>query len=157
MNISIIDDLTQIINNKIIVIAFITWISNQTIKMILFYITEKKWDVRRFFGAGGMPSTHSALSMSVAVSIGYIGGWGSNIFALALITSMIVMADAAGVRRATGEQAKVLNKIILEFFEEMKIKDERLKELVGHTPFEVIVGALIGFTMATILSFCLSI
>lgn len=125
--------------------------------MILFYITEKKWDVRRFFGAGGMPSTHSALSMSVAVSIGYIGGWGSNIFALALITSMIVMADAAGVRRATGEQAKVLNKIILEFFEEMKIKDERLKELVGHTPFEVIVGALIGFTMATILSFCLSI
>jgi uncharacterized protein len=118
----------------------------------LFYLTEKKWDVRRFFGAGGMPSTHSALSISVAVSIGYKEGWGSALFALALTIAIIIMADATGVRRATGEQAKVLNKIILEFFEEIKIKDERLKELVGHTPFEVIVGAAIGFIIATLLS-----
>jgi len=99
-----------------------------------------------------MPSTHSALSMSVAISIGYKEGWLSTIFALASIVSIIVMTDAAGVRRATGEQAKVLNKIILEFFEEIKIKDERLKELIGHTPFEVIVGATIGFVIAMILS-----
>ncbi len=118
----------------------------------MFYLTEKKWDVRRFFGAGGMPSTHSALSISVAVSIGYKEGWGSALFALALTIAIIIMADATGVRRATGEQAKVLNKIILEFFEEIKIKDERLKELVGHTPFEVIVGAAIGFIIATLLS-----
>jgi len=100
-----------------------------------------------------MPSTHSAISISVAVAIGCKEGWDSSLFALALIFSMIVMADAAGVRRATGEQAKVLNKIILEFFEEMKIGDERLKEWVGHTPFEVIVGALIGVVMSTILHF----
>jgi len=100
-----------------------------------------------------MPSTHSAISTSVAVSIGCVEGWNSSLFALAFVFSMVVMADAAGVRRATGEQAKVLNKIILEFFEEMKIKDERLKEWVGHTPFEVIVGALIGIVMSTILSF----
>ena len=104
-----------------------------------------------------MPSTHSALSMSAAVSIGYKEGWGTALFALALILAIIVMADATGVRRATGEQAKVLNKIILEFFEEMKIKDERLKELVGHTPFEVIVGAMIGFIIATVLSIYLHI
>lgn len=104
-----------------------------------------------------MPSTHSALSMSVAVSIGYTEGWGSGLFALAITISIIVMTDAAGVRRATGEQAKVLNKIILEFFEEIKIRDERLKELIGHTPFEVIVGAIIGFTISTALSIYLHI
>ena len=125
--------------------------------MFLFYFTEKEWDFGRFLGAGGMPSTHSALSMSVAISIGYKEGWLSTIFALALIVSIIVMTDAAGVRRATGEQAKVLNKIILEFFEEIKIRDERLKELIGHTPFEVIVGAIIGFFIATILSVYLKI
>jgi len=130
----------------------ITWILNQTLKIILYYVTENKWDVKRFFGAGGMPSTHSAISMSVALAIGFADGWDSNIFALALIVSMIVMADAAGVRRATGEQAKVLNKIILEFFEEIKIRDKRLKEWVGHTPFEVIVGALLGAVMSAILS-----
>ncbi len=130
---------------------------NQSIKLILFYATEKKCDAGRFFGAGGMPSTHSALSMSVAVSIGYKEGWGTALFALALMLSIIVMADATGVRRATGEQAKVLNKMILEFFEEIKIKDERLKELVGHTPFEVIVGAIIGFIIATVLSVYLHI
>lgn len=105
----------------------------------------------RFFGAGGMPSTHSALSVCVAVTIGFKEGWDSTLFALALIISFIIMADAAGVRRATGEQAKVLNKIILEFFEERKIRDKRLKELVGHTPFEVIVGAFIGVITAWIL------
>ncbi len=109
-------------------------------------------DPGRIFGAGGMPSTHSALSVSVAVSIGYKEGWESTIFALALTTAIIVMADAAGVRRATGEQAKVLNRIIIEFFEEIKIRDERLKEFIGHTPFEVIVGAIIGLIIATIMS-----
>jgi acid phosphatase family membrane protein YuiD len=121
------------------------------LKLFIFYFTEKKWDIRRFIGAGGMPSTHSALSMCVAVTIGFREGWDSPLFALAIIISFIVMADAAGVRRETGEQAKVLNKIILEFFEERKIRDERLKELIGHTPFEVIVGALIGIVMAMLL------
>ena len=120
-------------------------------KLFIFYFTEKKWDIRRFIGAGGMPSTHSALSICVAVTIGFKEGWDSTLFALAITISFIVMADAAGVRRETGEQAKVLNKIILEFFEERKIRDERLKELIGHTPFEVIVGALIGMVMAVLL------
>lgn len=145
-------DLSLIFRNKIIIIAFIAWILNQSLKMIVFYITEKKWDIRRFTGAGGMPSTHSALSVCVATTIGLKEGWESPLFALAIVTSFIIMADAAGVRREAGEQAKVLNKIILEFFEEIKLKDKRLKELVGHTPFEVIVGAFIGIIMAWVLS-----
>jgi len=119
--------------------------------MIIFYITEKKWDIRRFIGAGGMPSTHSALSMCVAITIGLKESWDSPLFALAIVISFIIMADAAGVIRETGEQAKILNRIILEFFKEIKLKDKRLKELVGHTPFEVIVGAFMGIIMAWIL------
>ena len=144
-------DLSLIFRNKIILIAFIAWILNQSLKMIVFYITEKKWDIRRFTGAGGMPSTHSALSMCVAITIGIKEGWETPLFALAIVIAFIIMADAAGVRRETGEQAKVLNKIILEFFKEIKLKDKRLKELVGHTPFEVIVGAFMGIVMAWIL------
>lgn len=121
-----------------------------------FILQKKKWDVRRFIGAGGMPSTHSALSMCVAVTIGLSEGWNSPLFALAIVMAFIIMADAAGVRRETGEQAKVLNKIILEFFEERKIRDKHLKELIGHTPFEVIVGAMIGIMMAYLLHYYLN-
>ena len=147
-----IDDLYLIFRNEIIIIAFITWIFNQSLKLIIFYITEKKWDIRRFIGAGGMPSTHSALSVCVATTIGLKEGWDSPLFALAIVLAFIIMADAAGVRRETGEQAKALNKIILEFFKEIKLKDKRFKELVGHTPFEVIVGAFVGMVMAWVLS-----
>jgi len=144
-------DLYLIFRNEIIIIAFITWVFNQSLKLIVFYATEKKWDIRRFVGAGGMPSTHSALSVCVATTIGIKEGWESPLFAFAIVVAFIIMADAAGVRRETGEQAKVLNKIILEFFKEIKLKDKRFKELVGHTPFEVIVGAFIGMAMAWIL------
>ncbi len=144
-------DLSLIFSNEIIIIAFIAWVSNQSLKLLIFYITEKKWDIRRFVGAGGMPSTHSALSVCVATTIGIKEGWDSPLFALAIVLAFIIMADAAGVRRETGEQAKVLNKIILEFFKEIKLKDKRFKELVGHTPFEVIVGAFVGMVMAWIL------
>ena len=100
-----------------------------------------------------MPSTHSALSVSVAVSIGFMEGWDSPLCALACVLAIVVMADAAGVRRATGEQAKLLNKLMLIFFKENRLKNERMEELIGHTPFEVIVGAIIGLVIATIFSF----
>lgn len=149
-------DFSEIFKNQIIIIALITYILNQILKLFIFYFTEKRWDFRRFIGAGGMPSTHSALSMCVAVTIGLTEGWNSPLFALAIVMSFIIMADAAGVRRETGEQAKVLNKIILEFFEERKIRDKRLKELIGHTPFEVIVGGIIGMIMAGLLYYYLN-
>jgi len=149
-------DFSEIFKNQIIIIALITYILNQILKLFVFFFTEKKWDVRRFIGAGGMPSTHSALSMCVAVTIGLSEGWNSPLFALAIVMAFIIMADAAGVRRETGEQAKVLNKIILEFFEERKIRDKHLKELIGHTPFEVIVGAMIGIMMAYLLYYYLN-
>ena len=148
-------DFSEIFKNKILIIALITYILNQILKLFVFYFTKKKWDFRRVIGAGGMPSTHSAISMCVAVTIGLSEGWNSPLFALAIVMSFVIMTDAAGVRRETGEQAKVLNKIILEFFKERKVRDKRLKELIGHTPFEVIVGAIIGIIMAVFLYFYL--
>ena len=100
-----------------------------------------------------MPSTHSALSVSVAVSIGFMVGWDSPLCALAGVLAIVVMADAAGVRRATGEQAKVLNGLIQSLFKETRFKNERMEEFIGHTPFEVIVGAIIGLVIAAIFSF----
>jgi hypothetical protein len=79
-------------------------------------------------------------------------GWDSALFALASVFAIVVMADAAGVRRATGEQAKVLNKLMLIFFKENRLKNGRMKEFIGHTPFEVIVGAIIGLLIATLFS-----
>ena len=99
-----------------------------------------------------MPSTHVALTVSVAILSRFKVGRDSALFALASVLAIVIMADAAGVRRATGEQAKVLNKIMLIFFKEEKIKNERMQEFIGHTPFEVIVGATIGLVIAIILS-----
>jgi acid phosphatase family membrane protein YuiD len=99
-----------------------------------------------------MPSTHVALSVSVAISIGFKEGWDSAMFALASVMAIVIMADAAGVRRATGEQAKVLNELLLTLFKEDRFKNERMQEFIGHTPFEVIVGAIIGLVIATVLS-----
>ncbi|GAB4117402.1 MAG: divergent PAP2 family protein [Candidatus Caldatribacteriota bacterium] len=147
-------NLQKIFENQILWIALITFLFNQILKLIIFYFSEKRWNLQRFIGMGGMPSTHSALAICVTSVIGLSEGWDSALFALSLIISFIIMADAAGVRRETGEQAKVLNKILLEFFEEHKIRDKRFKELIGHTPFEVIVGALIGLVLGVFLFYC---
>jgi len=144
-------NILQIFENQVLWIALVTFLVNQILKILIFYFSEKKWNLQRFIGMGGMPSTHSALTICITTVIGLTEGWDSTLFALSLVISFIVMADAAGVRRETGEQAKVLNKILLEFFEEHKIRDKYLKELIGHTPFEVIVGGLIGLILAIIL------
>jgi acid phosphatase family membrane protein YuiD len=91
-----------------------------------------------------MPSSHSAFVSALATGVGLTDGWASTSFALALVFSLIVMYDAAGVRLAASKQATILNKMMQEFFDEREFHHERLKELIGHTPVEVIVGALLG-------------
>lgn len=109
--------------------------------------TKKEFDIRRFVGAGGMPSSHSALVVSLATSIGEINGYDSPYFAMAAIFALIVMYDAAGVRRAAGKQAAVINEILEEIYAHKTIPQEKLKELLGHTPIEVIAGALLGILL----------
>lgn len=137
-------------NNEHLWIPLITWVIVQTCKVITDLIKNKKLNVRRMWGAGGMPSSHSALMTSLATTIAFTEGLESPLFAVAVIMAGVVMYDAAGVRRAAGKQAKVLNQIIESEGENINIQ-EKLIELLGHTPIEVFAGAFVGILIASLL------
>ena len=142
--------ITSIITNKYIYIPFALWFFVQLFKVICDLITTKKFDFKRIMGAGGMPSSHSAVVASLATLVGKHEGVDTAIFAVALIFAFIVMYDAAGVRRAAGKQAKLLNRIIeTPGLSSLEVQ-ERLVEVLGHTPIQVIVGALIGVMVGII-------
>ena len=139
---------TQLLYNNILWVSLLAWFVAQLLKVILTFIFNRKFDIRRFIGAGGMPSSHSALVVSLATSVGRFEGYDSPMFALALTFSLIVMYDAAGVRRAAGKQAAVLNEILEQIHTSRSVSEEKLKELLDHTPIEVIAGAVLGFLIS---------
>jgi hypothetical protein len=127
------------------------WAIAQTIKVTLGIIRKKRFDFRWFVGTGGMPSSHAAGASCLATAIGFRYGFDSVYFALAASFALVVMFDAQGVRRATGRQAYILNKIMDDIYWQGKPKENRLRELIGHTPVEVIVGCLLGIAIAYIM------
>lgn len=136
--------LGEVIKNKYIVVPMLLWFGIQVFKVIYDLITTKKFNFKRIMGAGGMPSSHSAVVVGLATLIGKYEGVNTPIFAVALIFSFIVMYDAAGVRRAAGKQAKLLNQIVeIPGLSGIQVS-EKLVEVLGHTPIQVIVGAIIG-------------
>ena len=135
----------SILDNIYMWIAAETWLIAQIIKVINDLIVHKKLNMRRLWGSGGMPSSHAATVMSLTTVVGIVNGWDSAIFAVSFVFAIVVMYDAAGVRRAAGKQATVLNQMIEDKGMHMK---ERLTELLGHTPFEVFMGALLGIVNA---------
>ncbi len=138
------EGLQNLFGNKYIAIPILLWLAIQSFKVAWDLITTKKFNFKRILGAGGMPSSHSAVVTSLATLIGKSEGFNSPIFALALIFACIVMYDAAGVRRAAGKQAQLLNKIInTPGLSGLQVQ-EKLVEVLGHTPTQVFVGALIG-------------
>jgi acid phosphatase family membrane protein YuiD len=144
------DVLKQLLANNAVWVSILSWFIAQLIKVITVIIRDKKVDFTRFIGNGGMPSSHTAFIISLAVVIGKIDGFNSTQFAIALAIALIVMVDAAGIRRAAGMQAKVLNELI--FSTDHKVKsDVQLKELLGHSPLEVFMGALLGILIGAIL------
>lgn len=143
--------IADILNNHVLFIVLLGWFVAQALKIPIHRIVEHEWDFSRFHGSGGMPSSHSSMVTAGAVAIGAIEGFGSPIFALAVAFAMIVMYDAAGVRRETGTQAAVINQILKDVLINGKpITDEELKELVGHTPLEVACGAITGLIVAVV-------
>lgn len=128
--------------------ALLAWGIAQILKVLFELRHHKKLNLRRLVGAGGMPSSHSAFVSALTTGIGMEEGWSSPITALAVVFALIVMYDAAGVRLAASKQAATLNKIIDELFAEGEFHHERLKELLGHTPVEVIIGALLGILVS---------
>jgi acid phosphatase family membrane protein YuiD len=129
----------------------VAWLIAQVIKVIEDSARHRRLDLRRLASAGGMPSSHTALVVSLTTVIGSKRGINSPEFALSAIFSVVVMYDATGVRRAAGRQAAVLNRIIDDLFHQEGIKEERLRELIGHTPVEVIAGGLLGFLVAVVM------
>ena len=144
--------------NRILLIVFIAWLVTQTIKLIVFWVINKKFVPERFFGDGGMPSSHSAVVASLATAIGLQSGLDSPLFAVATVLAVIVMHDATGVRQETGKQAKVINDLVkmLQAKERGEMTPaETLKEFVGHTGPQVFVGMLCGILIAVIINIIL--
>jgi acid phosphatase family membrane protein YuiD len=142
------DIVAQIARNKILIVTLSTWVIAQTIKVILAIIRYRRFDFRWFVGTGGMPSSHAAGASCLATAVGINYGFDSVIFALSAAFALVVMFDAQGVRRATGKQARILNKIMDDIYWKGRIQEVSLRELVGHTPVEVIAGFLLGATIA---------
>lgn len=140
----------EIIHNKCIYIPFLLWLVIQTFKVVTELVKNGKLNVKRIVGAGGMPSSHSAIVCSIAVLIGKEYGFSSGIFALATVLAFIVMYDATGVRRAAGKQARILNKILETPGLTTVEVQEKLIEALGHTPIQVFVGAALGIVVGAI-------
>lgn len=141
------NDLQKIITNKYLYIPLIVWFCIQTFKVIYDLVTTKKFNFKRIMGAGGMPSSHTAVVTTLAAMIGKNQGFDTPIFAMSVIFALVVMYDAAGVRRAAGKQARLLNKIVETPGLSGVQVQEKLVEVLGHTPLQVLVGAVIGITV----------
>lgn len=127
--------------------ALVAWAIAQALKLLLTSVRRRRLNLRALADTGGMPSSHSAIVMGLTTAVGRYDGLSSATFAIALIFSIVVMYDAQGVRRAAGRQAEVLNRLIEDVFAQRGVREERLRELIGHTPFQVLVGAALGIAV----------
>lgn len=141
----------DLLSNEIFISAATAWLIAQILKTLIHAFLTKDFDLERMYGSGGMPSSHSSTVTALATSCYFVHGAASSEFAIALILAIIVMYDARGVRRETGIQAKVLNnlmELLADIHNELMPIDEKLKEFVGHTPLQVVAGAILGLAIA---------
>ena len=143
-----------LLGNRILDIVVVSLVIAQTLKVIFYFFKEKKLNFRKYLDTGSMPSSHSASVVSLATAVGISEGVESVFFAISIIFAIVVMYDATGVRRAVGKQATVLNKMIdnIRKKESPALLDGNLKELIGHTPLEVLGGAVLGIAIAFLMS-----
>ena len=143
----------EILGNRVIQAAALAWAVAQALKVMLTLAISRRFDKSRVLGSGGMPSSHSAMACAMLMTIGFREGFSSSIFALAFCFSGVVMYDAAGVRRSTSKNAAVINQLMDMLSGNGYTFDEkRLKELVGHTPIQVLAGALLGTLIGTLMA-----
>ena len=129
-------------------VSFGAWLVAQTLKVVIYLLMERRLDLWRLVSMGGMPSSHSALVSALATGVGVADGVRSSSFALAVVFASVVMYDAAGIRQAVSAQARILNRLLDEYFKHQRLDEVRLRELLGHTRVEVFVGALLGIVTA---------
>jgi acid phosphatase family membrane protein YuiD len=136
---------------RFILAPIVAWTIAQAAKVILYSVRERRLNLRVLAVTGGMPSSHSAIVMGLTTAIGKYSGPTSPQFAIALIFSFVVMYDAAGLRRAAGRQAAILNRLVEDLVHMRGVQEQKLRELLGHTPVEVLVGAVLGVVVGLIL------
>lgn len=146
---SLMHNFNQIFDNHVLWVALVACITAQILKLVFEFAQHRSINPKVLVETGGMPSAHSALVTALACGVGQTIGWNTPAFAVTSVFAVIVMYDAAGVRQAAGKQAKVLNQILDELFQEhSEFNQDRLKELLGHTPVQVIVGSALGVVIA---------
>jgi acid phosphatase family membrane protein YuiD len=143
--------LLDVLGNKALIAALVAWGIAQMLKLPIEYVIHKKWNWSLLFRAGGMPSSHSALVAALAHGVGLTAGFGSGIFAISVVLAMVVTYDAAGVRRQAGLHAEMINAIVQDLIESHHLRQEKLREVLGHSPLEAIVGVLLGVAVAQVL------
>jgi len=142
----------SVFDNRVLVAAFLAWAFAQISKIFYELICQRKLIISRLVSSGGMPSSHSALVTGLATATGRQLGVTSPVFAVTVVLASIVMYDAAGVRRAVSIQARILNQMIEEAFQGSPMAEKRLRELIGHTPVQVFVGALLGLAVGLLMT-----
>eukprot|EP00270_Netrium_digitus_P015802 TRINITY_DN5591_c0_g1_i1.p1 TRINITY_DN5591_c0_g1~~TRINITY_DN5591_c0_g1_i1.p1 ORF type:complete len:192 (-),score=43.00 TRINITY_DN5591_c0_g1_i1:423-998(-) len=143
------DGIVALLLNQPLVSAFLSFAIAQSLKVVTTWYKERRWDMKRILGSGGMPSSHSATVMGLAAAVGLLEGPGSNLFAACIVLASVVMYDASGIRLQAGRQAEVLNQIVYELPPEHPLADSRpLREPLGHTPPQVAAGAVLGCMVA---------
>ncbi|XP_051148335.1 uncharacterized protein LOC127263385 [Andrographis paniculata] len=145
---------SSVSTNYPLISALLAFAIAQSSKFAASWYKEKRWDLKQLVGSGGMPSSHSATVTALAVAIGLQDGFGGSLFSIAVIFALVVMYDASGVRLHAGRQAEVLNQILCELPSEHPLAESRpLRELLGHTPPQVVVGATLGLFLAVVVDF----
>jgi uncharacterized protein len=136
---------------KFLLAPLVAWAIAQAAKVILTSVRQRRLNLRVLAETGGMPSSHAAIVMGMTTAVGKYAGVSSAAFAIALIFSFVVMYDAAGLRRAAGRQAAILNRLVEDLVHMRGMQEQKLRELLGHTPVEVVVGAFLGIAVGVIL------
>ena len=143
--------INDLLANTVLWIAVACWAAAQVLKLILYSLHSRRLEIERLFGAGGMPSSHTSTVCGLTVAVARIYGLQSPLFTLSLVMACIVMYDATGVRRAAGEHAKVLNQLLFSEGESITPSQKALKEFLGHTPLEVLGGAILGVILGLVM------
>ena len=143
--------LIELFDNGILRAAVVSWAIAQLLKVVIAFIRVRRLDIGLMLSTGGMPSSHTAFMVAMTTAVGIREGFGTSAFAIAAAITVVVMSDAAGVRRAAGKQAKVINTIVENIKNTGVAFDKKLKELLGHTPIEVACGAVLGIVVAWVM------
>lgn len=138
----------ELLANQILIAGLTAWLLAQFLKAPIEYMSTRQWNWGLWFSSGGMPSSHSALVTSTMLAIGLFRGFDTPEFAISVVIAMVVTYDAAGVRRQAGIQAQKINQLINELLSGHQVSEESLKEVLGHTPMQVIAGNFIGFSIS---------